>query len=270
MANLTTDGGIEEDRLVGLTPSQMKALVALLAGSTQAQAAATAGVGRQQVAYWIHHDIPFRVSLKKEKLALLRGARTVRAAGALEAANCLRALLNDPKADTNQKLKAASMLLASSGIDQAPAPWPVLNDVEMIVSAELADAAAHVDHAAREMERLELEMARRRRYDPEESARLDAAVMETSAQADAVDRQLRKFASHRRLTAKQSARKLQLENQLAELGLQFAAAEIRLLQHQSVTKELKDLGPKVGGQCGSSDRDAVFLRSLRREQADDG
>lgn len=260
----------EQERLVGLTPAQSRALTVLLSGATQSEAAEAAGVCRQRVCHWIHHDVKFRVTLKKEKLAALRSARTVLAAGALDAANYLRAVLTDPKADTNQKLKAASMLLTTSGVDQAPSPWPVLNDAEQMVSAELADVAAQHDHIERDRERLALEASRRRQFDPKEVAELEAHQQTIAAQIDVVDRQLRKLAVRRRLTAKQTAHQAQLEHQLAELEQQAATAENELLRHASLQRGLKDLEPRRSGLTRDPGGDAVFLQCLRSEAAHDG
>lgn len=260
----------QEERLAGLTPSQMKALTAILSGATQAEAAEAAGVSRQRVSYWIHEDLNFRVNLKKEKLAVLRTARAGLAEGALEAVNFLRATLESSQADTGQKLKAASLLLSASGIDQAPAPWPVLNDVELLVSAELADATSQEHRTAQDQERIELEIVRSQRFDPKEAARLEAEQQVVSDQYDVVERQIRKLRSRRRTTAKQAARLDHLEGRLKELGQLYQAAENRVIQYSSLTNELKDLGPQIGGLSSDPDRNAVFLLSLRRERAADG
>jgi hypothetical protein len=203
-----------EDRLAGLTPSQMKALSALMAGATQSEAALAAGVCRRQVSTWVNHDLVFKVNLKLEKLAFLRTARAGLASGALEAVNFLRATLKDPNADVNQKLKAASLLLDSSGQDQAPAPWPELNDVELLVATELADTSKYASRAHRDSERAELELKNHAALDLAAHKHLEKQDVRIALELDKVESKLRKLTGRRRLTERQTAQKNALNSRL--------------------------------------------------------
>jgi hypothetical protein len=267
----TTTGDVnEDDRLAGLSPSQMKALVALLSGSTQAEAASTAGVTRQQIAYWIHHDLVFKVNLKLEKLAFLRAARAGLASGALEAVNYLRSTLMDPSADANQKLKAASLLLDSSGLDQAPAPWPVLNDVELVVAAELAHTSTGASRAHRDAERKELEMKNHAALDPTAHKHLAKQDVRIALELDKVQSKLRKLTGQRRLTERQTAQKEALEVRLGELNLE--AKQVALQTHRLELKstDLNDLRVDGAPLMFSPDQHPAFLDALRREAELDG
>lgn len=261
---------LEDERLAGLTPSQMMAFTALLSGATQIEAASAAGVSRHQVARWMHDDLIFRVNFKREKLAIMRTALAGIASGSLEAVNFLRATLSSSDADTNQKLKAATLLLTSSGVDRAPATWPTLNDVELMVASELDDVVKHSFITKRELEAVEVEKECRKRYDPEVVAKLKSKESRLAKEIDRRTKKLRKLQNHRQLTPRQADEVKQLKNRIDGLELEHRHVSAAAIELQLLAEGARDLQLSGESLRLLPERQPHLVALLRQQQEMDG
>lgn len=93
-----------------LSPPQIRAIEALLAHETQAEAAKAARVGQRSIRRWLTQD-PFRTALARQRTRLLEDAGAVLARGASKAAASLvRMATGDMKASAPRVAAARAVL----------------------------------------------------------------------------------------------------------------------------------------------------------------
>jgi hypothetical protein len=145
-----------------ISPVQAVALEALAAGATVTEAAQKAGVTRETVSRWTHHDPVFIAELQNVRAELALQARcALEALGTQAIAVLLAALQNKPV--TPAALRAASIVLKLLGADRGQ---PI---VEPTTPEEVL-----------------LRLLEREQKNQERQAKLDAKQSETNAQAAAV------------------------------------------------------------------------------------
>lgn len=105
-----------------LRPKQRLALEALLAGATDAQAAAKAGVSRETVNRWRRADPNFIAATNAEQAEAWAGARTALRALLSKAVAAVEAALEAPAMPT--RLRAASLVFKAHGVMANPVPAP--------------------------------------------------------------------------------------------------------------------------------------------------
>lgn len=90
-----------------LTTKQRKAIAALLSEPTTEAAAFSAGISSKTIRRWLAGDPDFAQALAEAEESAISDAARVMGAGALEAVNTLRDLLEDPDPDRRHKAAAA-------------------------------------------------------------------------------------------------------------------------------------------------------------------
>jgi hypothetical protein len=104
------NGGIECATPRELSPSQLIAVAALLAGKTQVQAAKLAGVDDRTIRLWLQKS-EFRLALREGRDALLREMTTALHARARAAVDTLSEVMRSRKADGHARVNAARTLM---------------------------------------------------------------------------------------------------------------------------------------------------------------
>ena len=145
----------------GISPAQAVALEALAAGATVTEAAQKAGVTRETVSRWTHHDPVFIAELQNVRAELALQARCALEALGTQAIAVLAAALQN-KPVTPAALRAASIVLKMLGADRGQ---PI---VEPTTPEEVL-----------------LRLLEREQKNQERQAKLDAKQSETNAQAAA-------------------------------------------------------------------------------------
>lgn len=100
----------ESGRKPTLSGPQEKALAALLGGATVTAAADAAGVARQTVSEWIHHDPTFIAEMRNARATAWAVVEARTESAMVEAAEVLVSLLRDP--DPRVRLAAATRILS--------------------------------------------------------------------------------------------------------------------------------------------------------------
>ena len=94
-----------------VTHKQNKAILTLLDGGTQAEAALVAGVTPKTVHRWIHQDAAFFDALKAAKSKVIDQASTRLAGGMNSAIDTMLRIMADETATQGTQLRAANFLL---------------------------------------------------------------------------------------------------------------------------------------------------------------
>lgn len=94
-----------------LTTKQVAAVAGLLAGLTNEAAAGAAGVSRRTLQRWLTEP-GFRSALRQAETDLVARAARTMAAGAVEAVELLRSILDDEEQAPRDRIRAAQTLLA--------------------------------------------------------------------------------------------------------------------------------------------------------------
>jgi hypothetical protein len=93
-----------------LRPNQRRALAALLAAPTLAEAAARAGVGERTLRRWLR-DAAFRAELHRAQDEAMAQATRQSLAAMTEALQTLQAIMHDPTAQPSARVSAAKSIL---------------------------------------------------------------------------------------------------------------------------------------------------------------
>jgi hypothetical protein len=93
-----------------LRPNQRRALAALLAAPTLAEAAARAGVGERTLRRWLG-DAAFRAELHRAQDEAMAQATRQSLAAMAEALQTLQAIMHDPTAQPSARVSAAKSIL---------------------------------------------------------------------------------------------------------------------------------------------------------------
>ena len=100
--------------VMGLTPKQVIALNALVAGETKDKAAKAAKIHRNAIQYWMVHDRYFRTALQLAKVDLFGTLYEALRRGARRAIDVVVEIAENPECDTADRLSAAKFLLEKS------------------------------------------------------------------------------------------------------------------------------------------------------------
>lgn len=134
--------------VMGLTPKQVIALNALVAGKTKEQAAKAANIHRNAIQYWMIHDRYFRSALQLAKLDLFGTFYEALRHGARRAIDVMVEIAEDHESDAGNRLSAAKFLLEKSfETDRTIGPPPLEqeNIAFMPQTARCGGALAELD-----------------------------------------------------------------------------------------------------------------------------
>lgn len=104
----------------GLSPPQLRAMAALLAGKTASEAARAARVCRQTLSGWLNHDHAFVARYERAKREYVTAVRVQITAACMEATQLLRRAMKNRKATMGEKVNAARILLDKLPDQDAP------------------------------------------------------------------------------------------------------------------------------------------------------